>query len=195
MIYATFDELVVRAMPARYRCIVADPPWSYRNKNTGGSLTSGSAAQYPTMPVSELAALPVPAIAAPDSILFLWATTPLLPDAFRLMAVWGFSYKTAIYWDKQNYPLGFWFRGRVEPCLVGIRGKVPAFRSRAVNMIAERARKHSAKPEAFWSLIEPPLDRFELSPRIELFARCERSGWDALGNDITRWEEHDDGNA
>ena len=47
--------------------------------------TNGAAAHYPTMPLSAIKALPVSGICAPDAILFLWATMPLLPEAFAVM--------------------------------------------------------------------------------------------------------------
>ncbi|GAI63912.1 unnamed protein product, partial [marine sediment metagenome] len=95
---------------------------------TGGSMKSGSAAKYPTMSLEELKQLPVQKIAAKDSILFLWTTTPLLDETFEIMKAWQFAYKTAIYWYKiKSWGLGFWFRGEVELCLLGIRGKVKAF--------------------------------------------------------------------
>lgn len=184
--------------PQPYEWIVADPPWPYRNKNTGGTMSSGSAAQYAVMTMEEILNLPVPDIAAKDSCLFLWTTTPLLPAGLAVLERWGFGFKSALYWDKKNYPLGFWFRGRVEPCLIGIRGKVKAFRSSAVNLIQdeptedylcdaiileEKARGHSVKPEAFWNLIDP-LVQSRGGPAIELFSRRERPGWDAFGNQV-----------
>jgi len=173
------------AIPRQYyRAIVADPPWAYRNKKTGGSMRSGSAAKYHTLSIDELKAIPVSDIAVKDSILFLWVTTPLLPDGLDLLRAWGYRYKTAVFWNKIRYGMGFWFRGQVEPCLIGIRGKVPAFRSSARNLFAEKARQHSEKPDAFWDLIEPCLDEAGISPRIEMFARSRRRGWDSFGDQI-----------
>ena len=187
-----------------YEWIVADPPWPYRNVKTGGSMTSGSAAQYEVMTMDDILNLPVPEIAAKDCCIFLWTTTPLLPQGLAVLDRWGFEYRSALYWDKKNYPLGFWFRGRVEPCLIGIRGRVKAFRSSAVNIIQdtpveeylcdaivleEKARGHSVKPEAFWDLIDPVVDRAGTGPAVELFSRRERPGWDAFGNQVVPMEE------
>jgi N6-adenosine-specific RNA methylase IME4 len=182
-----------------YEWIVADPPWPYRNVNTGGSMSSGSAAQYSVMTLDEIKRLPVPEIAAKNACLFLWATTPLWKEGIEVLEAWGFEHKTTIYWDKKNYPLGHWFRGRVEYCHLGIRGTVKAFRSSAVNLIQdtpteaylpddivleEKAQGHSVKPEAFWDLINPIRDRRGCTPGIELFSRRERPGWDAFGNQV-----------
>lgn len=202
MIHTTFPR-PFEDFPRPYEWIVADPPWPYRNKKTGGSMTSGSAAQYDVMTVDEIRTLPVPEITAKNCCCFLWTTTPLLPVGLEVLDAWGFKYKSALYWDKQNYPLGFWFRGRVEPCLIGIRGKVKAFRHRAVNLaqdeptaaylcdslvLEEKARGHSVKPEAFWNLVDPIVqDRG--GPAIELFSRKERAGWDAFGNQVVPLQE------
>ena len=104
--------------------IYADPPWRYTQK--------GFAAEkhYPTMGIDELCTLPVADLAAPDSVLFLWATFPQLPEALRLIKAWGFQYKSvAFVWLKKNrkseswfYGLGFWTRGNAEVCLLATRG-------------------------------------------------------------------------
>lgn len=44
----------------KYDIIYADPPWNYNDKNCAGA----AAAQYATMKLDELAALPIPQIAA-----------------------------------------------------------------------------------------------------------------------------------
>jgi len=40
--------------------------------------------------------------------------------------------------------------------------------------------RHSQKPEFFQDMIESQSDK----PRIELFARRSRLGWDCIGNEI-----------
>ena len=170
----------------KYKSIYADPPWSYKSR-AGGSWISGSAAKYPTMSLDEICAMKVPEIADPrGSVLFLWTTTPFLVDgsAPTVMKEWGFTPKTAIYWDKMSYGLGFWFRGRIEVCLVGIRGKVTAFRCQKPNFIQSKVRAHSQKPEELWQMIEPELDKYNLNPRVELFCRgSSRNGWDGWGTE------------
>jgi len=165
----------------KYQIIYADPPWSYRNKKTGGSMKSGSMAKYPTMSLNEIKSLPIQKIADKNSVLFLWATTPLLPEAFEVMKAWGYQYKTAIYWRKiMSLGMGFWFRGQVEVLLMGIKGKVKAFRLQKPNFIQARVGKHSQKPIEFRCLIELT----GLNPKIELFARQKTEGWDIWGNEM-----------
>lgn len=165
----------------KYNIIYADPPWSYRNKRTGGSMISGSEAKYSVMSIEDIAKLPVIDIADKNSALFLWTTTPMLQDAFYIMNEWGFKYKTAIYWRKiMSLGMGYWYRGQVEVCLLGIRGKVKAFRIQKANFIQTKALRHSQKPKEMRKLIEAT----KLEPRIELFAREKVEGWDCWGNEI-----------
>jgi len=169
----------------KYNVIVADPPWQYRNKKTGGSMKSGSDAKYPTMSLDEICVLKIPNICEKDCVLFLWGTTPLADYAIDVMKAWGFDYKTKIYWRKvMSLGMGYWFRGQVEECLVGVRGNVKAFRCQKPNFIQSKARNHSQKPEEFFGLIEPVLDQYSLNSRIELFAREKREGWDCWGNEV-----------
>ena len=169
----------------KYNVVVADPPWQYHNKKTGGSMKSGSDAKYPTMSLDEICVLKIPNICEKDCVLFLWGTTPLADYAIDVMKAWGFDYKTKIYWHKiGSLGMGYWFRGQVEECLVGIHGDVKAFRCQHPNFIQSKARNHSQKPEEFFELIEPVLDARGLNNRIELFARERREGWDCWGNEL-----------
>jgi N6-adenosine-specific RNA methylase IME4 len=166
---------------AGYKVIYADPPWSYRNKRTGGSMLSGAASKYPVMDIEDIKNLSVSSISDNDCALFLWATTPLLPEAFDVLSAWGFKYKTAIYWRKiMSLGMGYWFRGQVEVCLLGIRGDIKAFRIQKPNFIQSKALQHSEKPVELRQLIEAT----GLSPRLELFATRKADGWDGLGNVI-----------
>lgn len=165
----------------KYQILYVDPPWSYRNKKTGGSMKSGAEAKYKTLPLDEICNLNIKSIADKNCVLFLWATVPLLPEAFETMKAWGFKYKTTIFWRKiRSLGLGFWFRGQVEVLLLGIRGKVKAFRIQKANFIQTKSLKHSHKPKEFRELIE----MCGLKPRIELFATEKVEGWDAIGYEI-----------
>lgn len=106
----------------RFNCLLADPPWSYRNKKTGGSMKSGAAAHYDTMTLEEICRLKVRNIAEKDSVLFLWATVPMLEEGLVVMRAWGYDYKTMLTWHKEGWlGMGFWFRGQTEHLLFGVR--------------------------------------------------------------------------
>src|SRR6185312_6675930 len=127
--------------------------------------------------------------AGDDSVLFLWATDPLLPKAMELIDAWGFEFKTvAFYWVKLNSAarsdtsyftgLGYWTRANPEQCLLATRGK-PSRRAKDVRkLIVDRRREHSRKPDQ----VRDRIERLVEGPYIELFARETKKGWDCWGN-------------
>lgn len=166
-----------------YNIINADPPWSYENKKTGGSMKSGAGQQYATLSLEDLMGLPVPEICDKDAVLFLWAVTPLLPEAFAVMKAWGFEYKSKITWEKTGrLGMGFWFRVQTEELLFGVKGKVPAFGCQERNIVRAPIGEHSEKPECFRKLIEDATAlTIKEQRRLEVFARRRVMGWDAVG--------------
>lgn len=181
-----------------YGAILADPPWLYEvwsEKGTGRTAEQ----HYDVMSASEISALPVAAIAAPDSVLFCWVTWPCLKQGLSLIEHWGFAYKTCGFdWMKADntqpdffqediYPqigLGHWTRANTEPCLLATMGK-PKRLDAGVRMgiIAPR-REHSRKPDGIHERIE----RLVAGPYLELFARQKRAGWDSWGNETDKFE-------
>jgi len=144
-------------------------------------MKSGASQKYSTMSLNEIKNIPVQNIADKNSVLFLWATVPLLPEALEVINAWGYKYKTSLFWRKiMSLGMGFWFRGQVEILLMGIKGNIKAFRLQRVNFIQSKVRKHSQKPDEFYELIE----MINLEPKIELFARNKRKGWDSWGNEL-----------
>lgn len=174
------------ALPdGKYRVIYADPPWKYDENRTtlDGYESSTAAHQYPTMSEENLCSLDVRALAADDSVLFCWATFPLLDVALRVVKAWGFTYKTAFVWDKVRPNLGWYHQANAEVLLVAIRGSgVPETDKREDQVqVVERTGRHSEKPEHFRAMI----DRLYASgPRIELFRRGDApEGWRVWGNE------------
>jgi N6-adenosine-specific RNA methylase IME4 len=169
----------------QFRVIYADPPWQYGDSK-GFEAYDKTAAEghYPTMPLDDICALDVKSIAAENSVLFMWGTFPLLPDALKVIAAWGFKYKTAFVWDKQRVNMGNYHTADAELLFVATRGScVPDAdkRERQVQRI-ERTERHSAKPEDFRKLIDT---LYPKGPRVELFRRgAAPEGWVVLGNEV-----------
>jgi len=164
-----------------YNVIYADPPWRFEPYSRVTGMDRAADNHYPTMSRAQIAALQVPA--APDCALFLWATVPMLTEALHIMRSWGFTYKSNLCWVKSKIGTGYWSRNQHELLLIGTRGSVPApapgtqFASvvRADNM------RHSQKPVEFYEIIE----RYSpVAPKLEMFARSRREGWDAWGNEV-----------
>jgi len=167
------------AAPANYPIIYADPPWRYEHAvSTSREIEN----QYPTMTLDEICALPVGKIATDDAILFLWATSPKLAEAMRVIEEWGFTYRTNAVWDKERIGMGYYYRQQHELLLVATRGDIPAPAPAARPSSVIRVRrdeKHSAKPEIVYEQIEAMYPRL---PKLEMFCRTPRAGWGVWGN-------------
>lgn len=164
----------------RYGVIYADPEWRFEVYSRETGMDRAADNHYPTSGTDEICARPVADIAADDCALFLWATVPMLPDALRVMASWGFEYKSHCIWAKDRIGTGYWFRNQHELLLVGTKGNVPApaMGTQPASLVDAPLGRHSEKPEVFYELIE---GYFPNLPKIELNARAERPGWDAWG--------------
>jgi N6-adenosine-specific RNA methylase IME4 len=134
------------------------------------------------MTEAEIAALPVDELADTDCHLYLWTINRYVEAAYEIVRGWGFAPSTLLTWCKR--PLGLGVGGayalNAEFCVFARKGR-GAFVSRHPRSWWEwpRGHEHSAKPEAFLDIVEqvsPP-------PRIELFARRQRLGWDTWGNE------------
>jgi N6-adenosine-specific RNA methylase IME4 len=76
---------------------------------------------------------------------------------------------------------GYYFKGATEHCLFAVRGKAQTkWRDPLLTTawLWPRVGKHSVKPEAFYDLVE----NVSPGPRVELFARRNRLGWDTWGD-------------
>src|SRR5262249_28451991 len=82
----------------KYRVLYADPPWQYSDQLIAGY--GAAEHHFPTLSIDELCALKVGDLAAENSVLFLWATIPILPESLKVVEAWGFTYKTMFIWDK-----------------------------------------------------------------------------------------------
>ena len=162
----------------KYQVIYADPPWRYRVTISKNRRVEN---HYPTMPIEDICALRLPC--ADDSILFLWATAPLIREAFQVMAAWGFEYQTSAVWNKVLMAMGYWFRGQHEILLVGTRGQfaAPSEELSVSSVYSEKRTKHSKKPAYFRDLIA---SWYPSESKLEMFAREVVPGWDAWGNEV-----------
>jgi N6-adenosine-specific RNA methylase IME4 len=173
----------ITALPEKkYGVIYADPPWRFEPYSAKTGMDRAADNHYPTMDVEAikvLAAIP----AADDCVLFLWATVPVLPAALEVIDAWGFTYKSALFWVKDKEGTGYWTRNRVELLLIGTRGNVPAPApgEQPPQVIEAPRDRHSEKPAAFAEIIEK---LYPNVPKIELFARAPRPGWDVWGNEV-----------
>lgn len=170
----------------RYKIILADPPWQFGDKNTGGSFKSGSANKYNTLNFAGICNIVNNTKKAKDCFLFLWTPSTHLKEALELMEYSGFKFKNvAFYWRKKtrtgklHFGMGRYTRPSMELCLLGIRGKPNVLNHGVRQEIESEVRNHSQKPDEQYDRIEKLCGKL---PRIELFARYYRKGWQVWGD-------------
>jgi N6-adenosine-specific RNA methylase IME4 len=178
-----FDKLEEEKLPdGKYRVIYADPPWLYSKSqnNPNGLQSYSSYGHYPMMSTKEIAEIRVQDLAADDSVLFLWSTSPKVQEALEVMNAWRFDYKAMFVWDKMKHNVGHYNSVQHELLLIGTHGScMPDTKELQRSIVAIERGAHSEKPELFRDLIDV---LYEWGPRIELFARREEDDvWDTWG--------------
>jgi len=172
----------------KYSIIYADPPWSISSTSQIPSGRPGSR-PYRAMRMVDIFSMDVRKISEEDSVLFLWATSPLIPEAIHCMKAWGFEYKSVAFtWVKKNksgkglfWGMGWWTRSNPEFCLLGVRGNPKRISASVHSVIESPIEAHSKKPKEAYLLIEKLMGDL---PRVELFAREKTPGWDSWGNEV-----------
>lgn len=191
----------------RYRTIVADPPWRYEPfpslstsvksvKRPGYSLPAeldfrrAKPLPYALMDVTEIADLPVSAMADTDAHLYLsvpigvlhhvsvaeYRNPPRINDGECVAQV-----------AAGRPGLGGAFASNTEFVLFARRGSLAHIRrvdTRWWNW-PRMGNAHSRKPEAFLDLVES----VSPGPYLELFARRQRLGWDTWGDEALQHVE------
>lgn len=163
--------------PRKYRVIYADPPWQYGDKQDIETL-GGAQKHYPTMSLEDIIALPVPS--EDNAVLFLWTTSPLLEDSFKVINGWGFKYKSSFIWDKVAHNMGHYNSVRHEFLLIATKGSCTPDVKKLFDSVQSIERtEHSRKPEEFRDIIDT---LYTHGNKLEMFARTAHPGWDAWGN-------------
>lgn len=185
-------------MGGTYRTIVADPPWPLKDSgprtvskggrwDTSGAGMAGQQSRIPyeRMSIEEIAALPIGQFADRDSHLYLWAVNAFMEDAYRIVRAWGFKPSTLLTWCKPPMGLGFGgsYVNTSEFVIFARRGSLAATSRIDSTWFAwprpyAQGPIHSAKPDAFLDMVE----QVSPEPRLELFARRARFGWDYWGD-------------
>ena len=192
--------------PFSYDLLMVDPPWPTTMRSPKGEGKS-SVRIYGAMPWPAIEQLPVGQLAAPNSLLWLWCTWPLLldggdpkrhfagADAARspvgaVIEAWGFRYVTGGAWLKRRskrgvaFGTGYRMRSACEPFLIAIAGSPVTSRSER-NFVDDFAREHSRKPEKAYELCERLMHG---ARRVELFSRTSRPGWDTWGLEAGKFD-------
>lgn len=174
-----------------YNLIMADPPWDFSLFSEKGGNKSAQK-HYRCLPLDEIKRFPVMDLAAPDCILWLWATSPMIKLQIGVLEHWGFEFKTMGGWNKitksgkQHFGTGYILRGNGEPYLIGTRGQ-PRTTKSVRSFFDGVVREHSRKPDVAYRNAERLLPK---ARRVELFSRTDRKGWEHWGDQVGTWSEN-----
>jgi len=196
-----------------YPCIEADAPWPEQG---GGKIKRGADKHYDLIKKKEdILRVMVQAPCwrpAKNGHLWLWVTNNYLPWGMWLMEALGYTYKTNRAWGKcdehelkneageptgvyawtlQRPGIGQYMFGQHELLLFGTRGKAitplhkidKTLQKPRTLLLAPRTEVHSEKPAQAYRDIEA----VSPGPRLSMFARDPRPGWDVWGNEV---EDH-----
>lgn len=181
-----FDPL----LPVHYEMIVIDPPWDFGLYSEKGNAKSAQK-QYACMKNEDILALPVGELAAMDCLLYLWATAPQLPLALECCKRWGFEYKSFMLWrkvtakGKERMGTGYRVRTTGELVIVATLGN-PKQSHVPRTVFDGLVREHSRKPEEFYALCDKVMPH---ARRADVFAREQREGWHAFGDELGKFSE------
>lgn len=153
--------------------LVADPPWEFDMKKTGGGFDSGASSKYSTLSLDQIKAFPLPTFEK-NAILFLWRVSSMVEEAYAVCRAWGFVPKTEIVWFKGSKKdlvidpnveltdeeiklhmgMGTLTRGAHETCIVATRGTFKVQNRGVRSVFFAPAQEHSRKPDVFYDLVE-----------------------------------------
>lgn len=167
----------------KYQVIYADPAWKYNDTCEDGAIQSKGVENIykRTMSIQEICDLEVGDLAFDNSVLFIWVTSPLLEDVFKVISAWGFKYKASFVWNKIKHNMGHYNSVRHEFLLICTKGSCTPDNLKLFDSVQNIERKeHSQKPHEFYDIIET----LYTGKKIELFARNPWPGWDSWGNEV-----------
>ena len=178
-------------MTKEYKIIYADPAWVYQDKAKAGN--RGAECKYTCTSTEEMGKILDNINISKDSVCLMWCTYPQLAEGLKLMNLWNFKFKTVAFtWVKKNkvsdsffMGMGSHTRGNPEIVLLGTRGKgVSRINAGIRNLQIHKIAEHSRKPNEIRKEI---VKLYGDLPRIELFAREQREGFDVWGNETDKF--------
>ena len=167
-----------------FRCVVSDPPWWPRlHRNTvgrrEGKYRAGPQRYYALLEVEQIEAMRPPV--APKSHLWLWVLNQHVDWGYRVARAWGFEPQQMLTWCKPGLGIGQ-MQSNTESVLLCRKGGPTsnAFGKTGGTWFEWPRGRHSEKPAEFFALVES----VSPGPRLEMFARRKRPGWQSWGNEV-----------
>lgn len=194
-----------------FKTVVADPPWDYTGKLSGGGTSGfspvhpsrggnrGAANHYKTLPASTLETLPVKEVVEDQAHLYLWTTSAFVVEAHGLAEAWGFSPKALIPWIKTKRDSSGAVLNAGGDLYAGVRMGMGLYVRHCSEfmLFCVRGKAPTLRNDALAVVFasqgrhsEKPSQAYELidslspGPRLELFARGPRDGYVVWGDQV-----------
>lgn len=167
-----------------FRTLVIDPPWPVEKVERYERPYQEPYIGYPTMTIDAIKAMGLPF--AEECHIYLWTTQKFLPFAFEVFETWQVKYIQTLVWHKNVgfTPFGL-FMNNVEFALFGRKGSLSLIKAGEKLCFESKGREHSRKPDEFYNLVR----KVSPEPRIDIFSREKRDGFDQWGNEIDRFKD------
>ena len=173
----------------KYSILLIDPPWK---QSKGGAKSvrpnsSGKPLDYPVITLDEIEEHIKQAtnLTTENSVLFLWTIDKYLFEAQQIAERLGYKLHARMIWNKVNgIPAAYTIRYGHEYLLYMYKGKLTPIakeqRGKIHSVFTELVKKHSKKPVKAYEIIE---SLYPTLPKLEMYARNERAGWDCWGDE------------
>lgn len=175
----------------KYGIIYTDPPWQQKRggRKSVRPNSSGKDLDYSTMKMKDIVELHKDVLSKNTTEkhnVFMWTIDKYLRNTEDFMEDLGYTRHARIIWNKitgipsaftvryaHEYLLWFYKKGNILMPRDEVRGVYS-------DVMTERVKKHSQKPECAYEMLE---DMFPDVDKLEMFARNTRPTWDSWGNE------------
>lgn len=167
-----------------------DPAWKQTKGNRRKCRPNqGKELDYSTCTIEEIKEIHrvVTGLCNKKHNIFMWTIDEYIHSTEQMMKELGYELHARFIWDKENgvdpaftirftheYLLWFYKKGDILMPSKETRGKY-------TTILREPSTKYSKKPLCAYEMLE---NMFPESKKLEMFARSNRQGWDAWGNEV-----------
>lgn len=176
----------------KYRTLVVGPPWAAMKSQHDGCF--GKISSYPgfkLMSDREVVDFPIHEFAHEQCHLYLWALNSTIRRAFDVLDAWGFKFHCVLVWNKTS---GF------RPAIFSFCNEFVLFAYRGYlkqkdevlfvpTHFEAKMRGLGRNPDELYHIAE----KVSLPPRVDIFSRESREGWDCWGDEANVEEKEEKG--
>jgi len=177
---------LIQVPQGKYRTIIIDPPWPVKKIIREVRPNQEEELDYPTFTIEQIKALPIKQLAYDDGChIYLWTTHKFLPITFEIFKSWAVNYECLLTWVKNVGFTPYSWMYSTEHILFGRIGSLKVLEEGQRLDFTGKVREHSRKPDEFYELVR----KVNPEPRIDMFSREKREGFEPYGNEVTKFDE------